>query len=82
MCRSVKQEDSHVQEIHCSRERSRAAWSIIDEVQGSAEFAHNSEQLKIFFFECRIGNSIVSRFMIAVSNAICGTRKVSNFTAL
>lgn len=29
--RSVKQEDLHVQEIHCSRERSRAAWSIIDE---------------------------------------------------
>ncbi|KAI5664978.1 hypothetical protein M9H77_24301 [Catharanthus roseus] len=29
--RSLKQEDPHVHEVHCSRERSRAAWKVIEE---------------------------------------------------
>lgn len=27
-----EQEQEHAHEVHCSRERSRAAWKIIDEV--------------------------------------------------
>lgn len=30
--RTLKQVEEDVQEIHCSRERSRAAWEIIEEV--------------------------------------------------
>ncbi|KAI8529153.1 hypothetical protein RHMOL_Rhmol12G0203600 [Rhododendron molle] len=29
--RTLKQEDQHTHEVHCSRERSRAAWEIIEE---------------------------------------------------
>ncbi|KAL6973099.1 hypothetical protein U1Q18_027273 [Sarracenia purpurea var. burkii] len=29
--RTLKQEEQHAQEVHCSRERSRAAWKIIEE---------------------------------------------------
>lgn len=30
--RNLKQVEEDVHEVHCSRERSRAAWNIIDEV--------------------------------------------------
>ena len=30
--RTLKQEEQHAHEVHCSRERSRAAWKIIEEV--------------------------------------------------
>ncbi|KAL5544000.1 hypothetical protein UlMin_007784 [Ulmus minor] len=29
--RTLEQDQEHVQEVHCSRERSRAAWKIVDE---------------------------------------------------
>lgn len=30
--RSILQEDAQIHEVHCSRERSRIAWKIIEEV--------------------------------------------------
>jgi hypothetical protein len=32
--RTVKQEEGHAHKVHCSRERSRAAWQAIEEVTG------------------------------------------------
>lgn len=32
MCRTLKQEPGRAHEVHCSRERSRAAWGVIEEV--------------------------------------------------
>lgn len=31
-CRNFEQEQEHAREVHCSRDRSRAAWKVIEEV--------------------------------------------------
>ena len=78
--RAVKQEEGHAHKIHCSRERSRAAWQAIEEVTG------------IILLMCILrltacGDIICVAFVVmffvlpcgVVCDAICGTGEVSDF---
>lgn len=71
--RTVKQEEGHAHKVHCSRERSRAAWQAIEEVTGII-------LVLCFLRSTRCGDIICVAFEMlfvppcgVVFDAICGT---------
>lgn len=75
MYRTLKQELGDPPEVHCSRERSRAAWKIIQEVW--KKIVHKLFYYYIFIAVSRISISF-SLLFGAVLDALCRERAVSD----
>lgn len=77
MLRNVKQDQDGVHEVHCSRERSRAAWKIIEEVLvDETIICFWSLPPEIFGVpHCLVHNLVI---FCAVFDALCGERGLSD----
>ena len=77
MSSAPKQDWNDAREVHCSRERSRAAWKIIEEVSIQhlilMVMAFTSTHRYDHLYDMKLNRTKSEHFYLdAVSNALCG----------
>lgn len=75
--RTLTQELPQIPEVHCSRERSRAAWKIIEEV--SIKLYECVARSYPFIILNVVPFLLMPLLFSAVSDALCGAGAISNF---